>query len=382
MLIYEYFLLLYIMSLKCGIVGLPNVGKSTLFNCLTSSQSAEAANYPFCTIEPNIGVVTVPDKRVDELVKLYNPKKIVKTVIEFVDIAGLVAGASKGEGLGNQFLSHIREVDAIIHIVRCFENDNIIHVNNRVDPKADIEIIETELILKDIETVENRIQKSEKGLKTGDKKIREEFENYGALKTHLESGRLAKYFIDKFRKTHSPDDIMHMTDLNLLTDKHVLYVANVDDKSIHGNKYSEIVDEIAEKEGEEAITLSVEIESELALLDHEEELEFLKELDIDEPGLDKLIHTAYKLLGLNTFFTAGEKEVHAWTISNGTKAPQAAGVIHTDFEHGFIRAEIMSYNDLIEMGSEHAVREKGLMRVEGKDYIVKDGDVVYFRFNV
>ena len=370
------------MSLKCGIVGLPNVGKSTLFNCLTSSQSAEAANYPFCTIEPNIGVVTVPDKRVDELVRLYNPKKIAKTVIEFVDIAGLVAGASKGEGLGNQFLSHIREVDAIIHIVRCFEDENVIHVNSRVDPKADIEIIETELILKDIETLENRIQKSEKGLKTGDKKIREEYANYGELKSHLESGRLAKYFIDKFRKTHSPDDIMHMTDLNLLTDKHVLYVANVDDKNIHGNKYSEIVEDIAKKEGEEAIILSVSIESELAQLEHEEEIEFLKELDIDEPGLDKLIHTAYKLLGLNTFFTAGEKEVHAWTITNDTKAPQAAGVIHTDFEHGFIRAEIMSYNDLIEMGSEHAVREKGLMRVEGKDYIVKDGDVVYFRFNV
>jgi ribosome-binding ATPase len=370
------------MSLKCGIVGLPNVGKSTLFNCLTSSQQADAANYPFCTIEPNLGVVTIPDKRVDELVKIYNPKKITKTVIEFVDIAGLVAGASKGEGLGNQFLSHIREVDAIIHIVRCFEDENVIHVNNRVDPKADIEIIETELILKDIETVENRIQKTEKGLKSGDKKVKDEYQHYNDLKKHLESGRLAKYFIDVFRKSHAPDDIKHLNDLYLLTDKHVLYVANVDDKSIHGNEYSKVVEEIAAKEGEIAIILSVEIESELAQLEAEEEQEFLKELDIDEPGLDKLIHTAYRLLGLRTFFTAGDKEVHAWTITGGTKAPQAAGVIHTDFEHGFIRAEIMSYDDLVACGSEHAVREKGLMRVEGKDYEIKDGDVVYFRFNV
>lgn len=370
------------MSLKCGIVGLPNVGKSTLFNCLTSSMQAEAANYPFCTIEPNLGIVTVPDNRVDELVRLYNPKKIVKTVIEFVDIAGLVAGASKGEGLGNQFLSHIREVDAIIHIVRCFDNENVIHVNSKVDPKADIEIIETELILKDIETVEARIRKSEKLLKTNDKKAKEEYHNYESLKKHLESGRLAKYFVDVFRKTHSPDDIMHLTDLNLLTDKHVLYVANVDDKSIHGNEYSKIVEEVAAKEGELAIALSVEIEAELSQLEPAEEAEFLKELDIDEPGLDKLIHTAYKLLGLNTFFTAGEKEVHAWTITKGTKAPQAAGVIHTDFEHGFIRAEIIGYEDLVKHGSEHAVKEKGLMRVEGKDYEIKDGDVVYFRFNV
>lgn len=370
------------MGLKCGIVGLPNVGKSTLFNCLTSSQAAEAANYPFCTIEPNIGVVTVPDKRVDELVTLYNPKKIVKTVIEFVDIAGLVAGASKGEGLGNQFLSHIREVDAIIHIVRCFENENVIHVNNKVDPKADIEIIETELILKDIETLENRIQRTEKGLKSGDKKIKEEYESYLNLKKHLESGRLAKYYINEYKQNHSPDDYKHLHDLNLLTDKHVLYVANVDDKNIHGNEYSKIVQDIAAKEGEEAIVLSVGIEAELSQLEAEEKAEFLKELGIDEPGLDKLIHTAYHLLGLQTFFTAGEKEVHAWTIVKGTKAPQAAGVIHTDFEHGFIRAEIMSYNDLITNGSEHAVKEKGLMRVEGKEYEVKDGDIVYFRFNV
>lgn len=370
------------MGLKCGIVGLPNVGKSTLFNCLTSSQQADAANYPFCTIEPNVGIVTIPDKRVDELVTLYNPKKTVKTVIEFVDIAGLVAGASKGEGLGNQFLSHIREVDAIVHIVRCFDNENVIHVNNKIDPKTDIEIIETELILKDIETLESRIQKTEKGLKTGDKKIKEEYESYLALKKHLESGRLAKYFTIEYSKTHSPDDTGHLRDLNLLTDKHVLYVANVDDKNINGNEYSKVVEDIAKKEGEEAIILSVGIEAELSQLEAEEKTEFLKELGISEPGLDKLIHKAYKLLGLQTFFTAGEKEVHAWTITKGTKASQAAGVIHTDFEHGFIRAEIMGYNDLIANGSEQAVKEKGLMRVEGKEYIVQDGDVVYFRFNV
>lgn len=370
------------MSLKCGIVGLPNVGKSTLFNCLTSSQQAEAANYPFCTIEPNLGIVTVPDKRVDELVKLYNSKKIVKTVIEFVDIAGLVAGASKGEGLGNKFLSHIREVDAIIHIVRCFENENVIHVNNKVDPKADIEIIETELILKDIETLDARIQKVEKGLKTGDKKIKEEYASLQELKKHLGSGRLAKYYINEYKKTHSPDDYKHLHELNLLTDKHVLYVANVDDKNISGNEYSKAVQEIAQKEGEEAIVLSVEIESEISQLEPAEKAEFLNELGIEEAGLDKLIHTAYHLLGLKTFFTAAEKEVHAWTFIQGTKAPQAAGIIHTDFEHGFIRAEIISYDDLIKCGSEHAVKEKGLMRVEGKEYEVKDGDVVYFRFNV
>lgn len=370
------------MGLKCGIVGLPNVGKSTLFNCLTSSQQAEAANYPFCTIEPNVGIVTIPDKRVDELVTLYNPKKIVKTVIEFVDIAGLVAGASKGEGLGNKFLSHIREVDAIIHIVRCFENENVIHVNNKVDPKADIEIIETELILKDIETVEARMVKTEKGLKTGDKKIKEEYEAYQNLKKHLESGRLAKYFTLDYAKSHSPEELKNLSDLNLLTDKHVLYIANVDDKNLQGNEYSKIVQEIAKKEGEEAIVLSVGIEAELSQLEAEEKTEFLKELGISEPGLDKLINTAYELLGLQTFFTAGEKEVHAWTITRGMKAPQAAGVIHTDFEHGFIRAEIMGYDDLISLGSEAAVKEKGLMRVEGKEYEVKDGDIVYFRFNV
>ncbi len=370
------------MALKCGIVGLPNVGKSTLFNCLTASQLAEAANYPFCTIEPNVGVVTIPDKRVDELVKIFNPKKIVKTVIEFVDIAGLVAGASKGEGLGNQFLSHIREVDAIIHIVRCFENDDIVHVSGKVNPKSDIEIIETELILKDLESLQSKLHKSEKMLKSNDKTAKEQYEVYLKLKKHLESGRLAKYFANEYRKANGKEKSAFLNELNLLTDKHILYVANVDDKNILGNEYSKIVEEIAAIEDEEAIVLSVEIEAELSSLEAEEEMEFLKELGIEEPGLDKLIHTAYHLLGLQTFFTVSEKEVHAWTVHKGAKAPQAAGEIHTDFEKGFIRAEVISYEDMIKLGSEHAVKEKGLMRVEGKDYEVRDGDIMFFRFNV
>jgi len=370
------------MGLKCGIVGMPNVGKSTLFNCLTSSKNADAANYPFCTIEPNVGVVTLPDKRIDEIVKIFNPPKIARAVIEFVDIAGLVAGASKGEGLGNQFLSHIREVDAIIHIVRCFDNDNIVHVSGKVDPKSDIETIETELILKDLDTLVSRIQKTEKLLKTGDKKIKDEYESYVQLKKHLESGRLAKYFTVEYRKTHAPEDYEHLNSMQLLTDKHVLYVANVDDKSIHGNEYSKIVEEIAAIEDEDAMVLSVEIEAELAQLEEPEKSEFLKELEIEEPGLDNLIHHAYRLLGLITMFTAGDKEVHAWTIHKGTKAPQAAGEIHTDFEKGFIRAEVYHYHDLVKYGSESAVREKGLMRVEGKEYVLEDGDLVFFRFNV
>lgn len=367
--------------MKCGIVGLPNVGKSTLFNCLTSSMNAEAANYPFCTIEPNVGIVTVPDNRIDELVKVYNPSKVVRPVIEFVDIAGLVAGASKGEGLGNQFLSHIREVDAIIHIVRCFTNDDIVHVHNKIDPKADIEIIETELILKDLDSVENRLQKSEKLVKSNDKKAKEEYELYAQLKKHLESGRLAKYFREEIPNA-TDENLGWLDELHLLTDKHILYVANVDDKNINGNAYSDAVKQIAEKEEEQAIVLSVNIEAEIAQLEEPEHGEFLKELGITEPGLNKLIHTAYDLLGLITFFTAGPKEVHGWTIKSGTKAPQAAGAIHTDFEHGFIRAEIMSCDDLVKFGSEAAAKEKGLMRLEGKDYEVRDGDVIYFRFNV
>lgn len=367
------------MSLKCGIVGLPNVGKSTLFNALTSSQNAEAANYPFCTIDPNIGSVIVPDFRVDKLVEMYNPKKTIPSTFEFVDIAGLVRGASKGEGLGNQFLSHIREVNAIVHIVRCFDDDNIIHVDGKVDPKNDIEIIETELIIKDIESVEKRIERNQKSIKTGDKKIIAENELLEGLKKHLENSRLAKYFTE----TLNEEDKKIIKGLQLLTDKPVLYVANVDDASSNGNKYSDIVKEIAAREKAEFLILSVQIESEIAQLEsREEKTEFLKELGLEESGLDRLIKEGYKLLNLITFFTAGEKEVHSWTIPDGYTAPQAAGVIHTDFEKGFIRAEIMKYTDLISLGSEPAVKEKGLLKIEGKEYVMKDGDIVYFRFNV
>ncbi|HRE41003.1 MAG TPA: redox-regulated ATPase YchF [Ignavibacteria bacterium] len=367
------------MSLKCGIVGLPNVGKSTLFNALTSSQNAEAANYPFCTIDPNIGSVIVPDSRMDKLVEMFNPKKTIPSTFEFVDIAGLVKGASKGEGLGNQFLSHIREVNAIVHIVRCFDDDNIIHVDGKVDPANDIEIIETELIIKDLESLEKRIERNQKSLKTGDKKIISENELLEKLKSHLENSRLAKYFTE----TLSEDDKKIIKGLQLLTDKPVLYVANVDDKSSKGNKYSEIVKNIAAKEKAEFLILSVQIESEIAQFEStEEKAEFLKELGLEESGLDRLIKEGYKLLDLITFFTAGEKEVHSWTIPDGYTAPQAAGVIHTDFEKGFIRAEIMKYDDLISLGSEAAVKEKGLLKIEGKEYLMKDGDIVFFRFNV
>lgn len=367
------------MSFRCGIVGLPNVGKSTLFNAITSSQNAEAANYPFCTIDPNVGTVIVPDIRLDKLVELYIPKKIVPATIEFVDIAGLVKGASKGEGLGNQFLSHIREVEAIIHIVRCFDDDNIVHVEGKVNPKNDIEIIETELIIKDIDTIDKRLERTGKAMKTGDKKVKAEVDLMNSLKEHLSGSRLAKYFTNEI----SDEEKIVIRDLHLLTDKPILYVANVDDKNLKGNLYSDIVKGIAEKENAQFLILSVQIESEIAQLDsRDEKKDFLKEMGLENSGLDRLISKGYELLDLITFFTAGEKEVHAWTISKGHKAPQAAGEIHTDFEKGFIRAEIMKYKDLIELRSEHAVKEKGLLKIEGKDYVIEDGDIVHFRFNV
>jgi GTP-binding protein YchF len=367
------------MNFRCGIVGLPNVGKSTLFNALTQSQNAAAENYPFCTIEPNIGSVIVPDPRLDFLVSLYNPKKTVPSTIEFVDIAGLVRGASKGEGLGNQFLSHIREVDAIIHIVRCFDDENVAHVNSKIDPKDDIEIIETELILKDLDTIERRLEKVSKLVRIGDKKLKSEYELLEALEKHLESSRLAKYFemnLDEEQK-------IVLRDLRLLTNNPVLYVANVDDKNINGNNYSEIVRSFAEIEGAKFLILSAQIESEISVLGtNQEKLEFLNELGLNESGLEHLVREGYKLLDLITFFTVSEKEVHSWTIKHGTKAQQAAGEIHTDFERGFIRAEVMKYSDLYNLKSESHVREKGMLHVEGKEYVVEDGDIIYYRFNV
>ena len=346
---------------------------------ITSSQNAEAANYPFCTIDPNVGTVIVPDERVDKLVELFNPKKTVPATIEFVDIAGLVKGASKGEGLGNQFLSHIREVEAIIHIVRCFDDDNIIHVEGKINPKDDIEIIETELILKDIDTIDKRLERAGKSIKSGDKKILQEVTLLNSLKEHLSGSRLAKYFTNNL----TDEEKLIVRDLHLLSDKPILYVANVDDKNLSGNKYSEIVNSIADKENAQFLILSVQIESEISLLEtKEDKTEFLKEMGLDKSGLDRLIMKGYELLNLITYFTAGEKEVHAWTIPNGYKAPQAAGEIHTDFEKGFIRAEIMKYKDLIELRTEAAVKEKGLLKIEGKDYVFADGDLANFRFNV
>jgi GTP-binding protein YchF len=367
------------MALRCGIVGLPNVGKSTLFNALTESQNAEASNYPFCTIEPNVGTIIVPDDRVDELVKVFVPKKIVPSTIEFVDIAGLVKGASKGEGLGNQFLSHIREVEVIIHIVRCFEDENIIHVSNKVDPADDIDTIETELILKDLDTIEKRFEKSGKSLRVGDKRVQREVELLKGLKEHFSTGRLAKYYTEEL----SQDDQKIMREMQLLTDKPIIYVANVNEDQVNGNEYTKIVEDIAKKEDAKFLILSVKIESEIAALETvEERNEFLHDLGLKESGLYRLIKESYAQLGLITFFTAGEKEVHAWTLDKGLKAPQSAGIIHTDFEKGFIRAEVIKYKDMIEYKSEAAVKEKGLMKVEGKDYIVEDGDIMLFRFNV
>jgi ribosome-binding ATPase len=367
------------MPLRAGIVGLPNVGKSTLFNALTETQNAEASNYPFCTIEPNVGTIIVPDHKLDELLEIYKSKKVVPSTMEFVDIAGLVKGASKGEGLGNQFLSHIREIDAIIHIVRCFEDENIMHVNNKIDPASDIEIVETELLIKDLDTVEKRVDKISKSVRVGEKSQKRELEILEGLKEHLSGSRLAHYFTKELDSESR--DIVRT--LRLLTDVPVLYVANVDEKNVMGNEYSKKVQEIADIEGERCLTLSVQIESEIANLETaEEKMMFLKDLGLEESGLNRLVKESYKLLRLITFFTANDKELHSWTILNGLKAPQAAGKIHTDFEYGFIRAEIMKYKDLIEYKSELAVREKGMMHVEGKEYVIEDGDIVYFRFNV
>ena len=366
------------MALQCGIVGLPNVGKSTLFNCLSNAK-AQAANFPFCTIEPNIGVITVPDDRLTKLSELVKPLKVVPNNIEIVDIAGLVKGASKGEGLGNQFLGNIRATNAIIHVLRCFEDDNVIHVDGSVDPIRDKEIIDTELQLKDLDTVSKRIQKVEKMAKTGgDKDAKRTFEVLSIVKAHLEQGKSAR------TSPIAAEDFEFIEDLSLLTVKPVLYVCNVDEQSVNtGNKFVDLVKEAVKGEDAEVLIISAKIESEIAELeDYDERTMFLDDLGLKESGVAKLIRAAYRLLDLYTYFTAGVQEVRAWTITKGFTAPQAAGVIHSDFEKGFIRAEVIKYNDFVTLGSENACKDAGKLGVEGKTYVVEDGDIMHFRFNV
>ena len=366
------------MSLTAGIVGLPNVGKSTLFNAITK-QNILAANYPFATIEPNVGMVTVPDKRLEFLENLYLPKSLVPTTFEFTDIAGLVKGASKGEGLGNKFLSHIREVDAICEVVRCFENANITHVEGTIDPIRDIEIINVELMIADLEIIENRINRiGKKAMMSKDKETLKEAELLTKIKETLEKN------IPVRALTLDDEELKMIKAFNLLTQKPIIYMANIEEQDIknNGNKYVDMVREYASKEGSEVIPLCAKVESELVELDDEEKTFFLQDLGIEESGLSKLIKGAYSLLGLQTFFTAGSDEVRAWTFKRGMKAPNCAGIIHTDFEKGFIKAEIMSYEDLEKYGSEKEVKENGRMRLEGKEYLMRDGDICYFRFNV
>ncbi len=365
------------MGFKCGIVGLPNVGKSTLFNALTQTAAAQAANYPFCTIEPNVGEVAVPEPRLGKLAAIAGSKELIPARMNFVDIAGLVEGASKGEGLGNQFLATIREVDAVLYVLRCFDDDDITHVNGKIDPLSDMETVETELMLADLESLEKRVATAEKKARSGDKEAKAAIALMDLALNELREGRPA-------RAAKVPeDDRKAWKGLQLLTSKPIMFVCNVDEESAGtGNDYSRTVEEFAKKEGAPVVIISAQIEAELALLDAEERAEYLAELNLEEPGLDRLIHAGYALLGLQTYFTVGPKEAHAWTIKKGTSAPKAAGVIHGDFEKGFIRAETIAYDDFIACNGEQGAKEAGKMRAEGKEYIVQDGDVLHFRFNV